>query len=385
LNTLVSTRLISLARPGGNNRKYLRVLLIGLGWSVYFFIIHHLVYLYIGHFERPELLPVVVPNFIYAREVFTTTLFSFFGGLVIGVVEVFYVGGKFWRASFGRQLLFKTFIYFSLLIIITLSSSIFYNGIAEGLPPWHPETIAGVSGYIQGAGARVIIIIALIGIFINLVLLQITDHIGYRNLIKLLTGYYHRPKPEDRIFMFIDLQDSTSLAEQLGNLQYFRLLNEFFKFAGDVSEEFKGEIYQYVGDEVVLTWRAGSDRAYLRSLATYYQILELLEQNHSNFQENYGLVPAFRAALHGGYVVTAETGATKKEIVFSGDVLNTCSRMLDQGRRTGSQLILSEFIASRLKTEATFLEFKHLGHIPLKGKAKPVSLFTIALSTEESD
>ena len=42
-----------------------------------------------------------------------------------------------------------------------------------------------------------------------------------------MAGVYHRPKAEERIFLFLDLEGSTQLAERLGSARYFELLRRF--------------------------------------------------------------------------------------------------------------------------------------------------------------
>ena len=48
-------------------------------------------------------------------------------------------------------------------------------------------------------------------------------------LVSYLLGRYHRPHREARIFMFLDLKSSTSLAEELGHEAYLGLVNAFFR------------------------------------------------------------------------------------------------------------------------------------------------------------
>jgi len=45
---------------------------------------------------------------------------------------------------------------------------------------------------------------------------------------KIARGKYYKPKSENRIFMFVDLNSSTTLAEKLGNERYHELLKDFF-------------------------------------------------------------------------------------------------------------------------------------------------------------
>jgi adenylate cyclase len=61
---------------------------------------------------------------------------------------------------------------------------------------------------------------------------QMNRKLGQGILFNFISGKYARPFHEDRIFMFIDLDSSTTLAERLGDLQYHRFLNEFFLRSG---------------------------------------------------------------------------------------------------------------------------------------------------------
>ncbi len=53
--------------------------------------------------------------------------------------------------------------------------------------------------------------------------------------------------------MFLDIKSSTTIAEQLGLENYYSLLNYFFHEISELVRSTKAEIYQYIGDEVVLT------------------------------------------------------------------------------------------------------------------------------------
>lgn len=82
----------------------------------------------------------------------------------------------------------------------------------------------------------------------------IRQYFGDRVLLNLALGKYYRPFEEYRIFMFLDMKDSTTIAEQLGTIQYSRFVQDAFRDFTAVIEAHQPEVYQYVGDEVVLTW-----------------------------------------------------------------------------------------------------------------------------------
>ena len=54
--------------------------------------------------------------------------------------------------------------------------------------------------------------------------LKMNRMIGVNVLRYYATGIYHQPRAEERVFLFLDLQGSTQLAERLGSAAYFDLL-----------------------------------------------------------------------------------------------------------------------------------------------------------------
>ena len=51
--------------------------------------------------------------------------------------------------------------------------------------------------------------------------------LGQNVILNCITGHYHRPRPEQRVFLFIDIEGSTTLAERLGDLAFHRLVDRF--------------------------------------------------------------------------------------------------------------------------------------------------------------
>ena len=82
---------------------------------------------------------------------------------------------------------------------------------------------------------------------------QVNQLMGRGVLVGLIAGRYHRPREEDRIFLFIDLEGSTTLAEQLGNIRYHALLRRFIADITPPVIRNGGEIDRYVGDQIILT------------------------------------------------------------------------------------------------------------------------------------
>jgi|GEM_PF-2459472 len=178
-----------------------------------------------------------------------------------------------------------------------------------------------------------------------------------------------------RIFMFLDIKSSTTIAEKLGHIKYFELLNDFFSDIADDITRNKGQIYQYVGDEVVISWNLEVGVHNNHCINCFFDISQTIEQLSDNYLTRYGLVPEFKAGLHGGKVSKGTIGTLKKEIIYTGDVLNTTSRIEGMCNQYNVNLLFSEDIMNLLNVN----EFKtsKIGEIVLRGKNSNITLFTI--------
>ncbi len=79
--------------------------------------------------------------------------------------------------------------------------------------------------------------------------------------------------------------------------------------------------------------------------------------------------------MHFGKVSTGTIGTIKKEIIYTGDVLNTTSRIEGQCNQHNVNLLLSKDLMKRIPNENNF-DFVEIGEISLRGKASYVTLFT---------
>jgi adenylate cyclase len=122
----------------------------------------------------------------------------------------------------------------------------------------------------------------------------VKSKIGNRVLINLMLGKYHSPRMETRIFMFLDMKDSTTHAENLGHVQFSSLIQDGMKDLTRAIIEHKVEIYQYVGDEAVLTWGLRQGFENLNCLQVYYTFLRTLESKKEYYENKYGFVPFFK-------------------------------------------------------------------------------------------
>jgi adenylate cyclase len=101
-----------------------------------------------------------------------------------------------------------------------------------------------------------------------------------------------------------------------------------------------------------------------------------ISDKSSRYMEQYGLVPGFKAGIHCGKVVAGEVGIIKRDITFSGDVLNTTSRIQGKCKEFNTDIIASEDLLNMLPLSGKYTT-QVLGSIKLRGKENDVQLGTV--------
>lgn len=208
------------------------------------------------------------------------------------------------------------------------------------------------------------------------VLRQISAMFGPGVMLKLITGKYHHPIEEDRIFLFLDLKSSTTYAEVLGHTLYSELIQDCFSDLTPAIQEHKAEVYQYVGDEAVLTWSTKAGLEKNRCIHAYFTYVRAIEARSDHYTSKYGFVPVFKAGANCGPVMAAEVGVVKRELAYHSDVLNTAARIQARCNDLGQPLLISENLANALSEDPGF-SLVEAGDFQLRGKKKEIKLFGV--------
>ena len=198
--------------------------------------------------------------------------------------------------------------------------------------------------------------------------------VGGDHLHAIFTGRYREPVLEDRVFVFIDLVDSTAIAQELGPLEFTHFKHDFFSDLSDAVLGTDGLIVQYVGDEVMLTWSVADARATGGPLDFVRLAHERLGARESYYLDTYGVLPRFRTGVHTGQVVVAEVGDIRRDIVYSGDVVNTAARLLQACRPNGHAILISRE-AHDLMPEAFRQNFQAREALELRGRIDRLDVF----------
>jgi len=293
-------------------------------------------------------------------------------GLVFCLLELFLfpkAGVFFRRWSFTRILLFKALLYTTVIYVVTIAIVI-VAGLFEG------RRWSELPAFLTSMEELVLVMYALVVYSLLLFLLQINHLLGEGVLWKFVRGKYHKPREEERIFMFLDMKSSTTIAEQLGHVRFYTLLNEVFHEISQPVLQTKAEIYQYVGDEVVLTWEVEQGLENSNCLKAFFMFQESLHKNSKNYMKNFGVKPEFKAGLHFGKVISAQIGDLKREIVYNGDVVNTTARIQNECNRYQRDCLVSGILMNRLQ-QSTRFRWEKMDVVTLRGKKTELELFSV--------
>ncbi|MEO0559534.1 MAG: adenylate/guanylate cyclase domain-containing protein [Bacteroidota bacterium] len=273
-----------------------------------------------------------------------------------------------WGALLLRTLSYAVAVQ---LVMIAIVSTLGY--ITVGLTPRQLATDPSFRAFLDTGMLRRFVLFLLASSFVINLLLQLRRVLGPSTLIALFLGTYRRPRREERAFAFLDLSDSTAWAERLGPLEFTDFKNDFFADVAEPVLATGGRIVQYVGDEVMVSWPMKQAVETAAPLRFYFLVEDRVAQRAERYRTRYGDVPRFKAGVHGGWVVTAEVGDLKRDIVHSGDVVNTAARIEGECRPRGYRLLVSSELASRMQLSEE-VSITDLGKAALRGKSEPVGL-----------
>jgi len=297
------------------------------------------------------------------RGIVRGAIAGFLIAAAIGAIELFLLDGvlraRVRRMPFALHMALRSGFYAAIIV----------GGLAAG-----PALVPGTSG---GIRLPSVLLAMALSVGFNVVV-GANQLLGPRVLFKFVSGRYHRPRIEERVLLFIDLESSTQIAERLGELRFLDFLNRFFGDVTDAIAAEGGEIHKYVGDEVIAAWPVDGARAAERAVRACFAALHTLARRAHLYEAEFGASANFRAGLHAGPVVLGELGYIKMEIALLGDTMNTAARIHELCRETGNRVIASDALIARTGQLPPGIQKRPLGPIALRGKERALQLYALA-------
>ncbi|MGZ8557921.1 MAG: adenylate/guanylate cyclase domain-containing protein [Chitinophagaceae bacterium] len=354
-------------------RNISRIIPFGLIWLIFSIVYSLLEWGLLGDLTH---YPSTGNPYNFSGTVFITAVTALISGLLIGTIEILYFYRLFRQKSFIKKIVYKTIIYLAIIISFLLINTAISNSVDLKTGVFSKQVWNNVWAFFLSYSflSVEVYIAAIIGV--SLFYTEVSENLGQGVLANFFTGKYHTPIEEERIFMFLDMKSSTTIAEHLGHVKYFEMLREYFADLTDPIIKYSGEIYQYVGDEIVVSWKLKNGLQNNNCIQCFFAMKAAVKKQLKKYNEKFGLLPDFKAGFHLGKVTTGEIGVIKKDIIFTGDVLNTTARIQGLCNTYNVDILISDDLIKKLDLYSQF-QIKTLGETELRGRDEKIELFTI--------
>lgn len=313
-------------------------------------------------------------NFLVDEVLLSSVVISIFAMLSWGTYNFVYP--RLVRSLKIRKLAIGVVIFdIAVFVIIGLLLGIVHYSVEKSLP--FKEAIIRLPEFMFNSTILFFLLILFVGGYVFVLANTLMHQIGYAPIGKILMGYYQKPREENRIFMFLDLQSSTAFAEKLGHKRYSYFLQDCFKCVSSSLLATHGRVYQFVGDEVVVAWNANKTKNYKAAVDFFCLYEEALSKRQYYFEEEYGLMPVFTASINVGKVMAAEVGEIKRELAFHGDVLNTAARIQKQCKTYKKNILVTKVFAKNLQKHTSDYKVNYVDDVKFYGKDEHVNIYEV--------
>jgi len=333
-----------------------------------------------------------VIGFIYTEFVYFTnpdnTEGSVWLGFAIGASIMFVSGAlelwlvshpysPFKRIPFLLSLFVRITMHIAVVLAVSVVCHLIYGYIYDIVPFFmRPEA---------GEDIKTDTFFSIIMISVIVFFLQIRMLIGGGQLRNIFIGKYHQPRKENRIFMFVDVANSTAIASEIGDILFHKYLNDLFVLIERPIRSSGGNIHSYVGDAVIAVWPFGNNRQKNgRVLETALIIEGAVQARTPWFEKKYGVVPAIRVALHAGEVVIGETGNSKRQITYLGNTVNLTARIEQKTKELGRNIVASKYLVSNCEFPQK-VNADDLGNHTLKGIEGKINLYELTTPQQPAE
>lgn len=299
-------------------------------------------------------------------------------GTLIGLTVLSFERGLI-LAGFQRRLRRLPTLIYVPLSEATYLALILVSAAASGLVCWTLGLIGGtLLAAITPGPADLAYSCAVCALFVFVI--RMRDLVGSDVFWSLIIGRYHQPIEEARVFLFLDVVGSTAFAERHGNLEAQAYLGAFFAALAEPVRRHGGSIDDYIGDMALITWPLVRGTRGAACVACVFDVMDALARDAERWRARFGHVPRFRAALHGGPVVTAEIGIDRHKITYFGDAVNITSRIEALCRSLDAPILMSADLLHQLAGLPAGIFVRPLGGHAVRGRDQRLDV--VALERE---
>lgn len=179
---------------------------------------------------------------------------------------------------------------------------------------------------------------------------------------------------KETTILFTDIEGFTTISETLTPEQLIEALNQYFTLIAKPIDECGGVISQFQGDAVLATFNAPKADANHagNAVKAALKIQKVLEGKL--FGD--GVPFNTRIGINSGRVVGGLVGSGDRVgYTVHGDNVNLTARLEQLNKDYGTRIIVSE--QTRVLIDPDEYEFRALGEVSVRGRQKPVRIYTI--------
>ena len=224
--------------PISNKRKYQfkKILPFGVIWAVLGVLFLTIDHLTLGDQANAQETAVELTPSVVVFAISGVFLF----GLIFGLIKVNWLDKLFKRKSFSTKVFAKFVLYvlfFQVFILVgfPIAASLEMKISILETAVWQR--------YFEFFGSDTHLSATLqlgFSMLVSLLYAEINNYVGQHVLNNFFTGKYHRPVEEDRVFMFVDMKDSTTIASswdtEIISIFYRPITIVFQKLSSNIKE-----------------------------------------------------------------------------------------------------------------------------------------------------
>ncbi len=183
------------------------------------------------------------------------------------------------------------------------------------------------------------------------------------------------------VCLMTDAEQYTSLSEHMEPGELARFMNQYYEHIFEPVKKNGGVISDVLGDSMLAIWTGAEPNVRLNASAIK-AALEIMEKVRDfNKKNNQSIQLPTRIGLHSGHLALGHLGTPDHfEFTPIGDIVNTASRIEGLNKYLGTRILSS---GDLLSLNNGFL-VRELGSFLLAGKSKPIVIYEILSTIEES-
>lgn len=305
-----------------------------------------------------------------------TTIIGLLIGFFAGVFELYYSPSKLRKFSFPVILVLRSFYYLTLVTTTILLELIVARMIRYEM--YFGEVLKSdeFQHYLLYEDFLISILYASVLIILFNFTRLMHRKLGQRTLGDLITGKYVKPVTQNKIVMFLQIANTNNFLSQLGRARFNDFLNDFIFDITEPLLAYRGEIYEYVDDQVIVVWNLESGISNAACIRAFFDAKNELRMKKEKYVLKYNVFPLIQAGYQAGSVVKGEIGVVKSTLKYSGDLMNTTSRLLDQCVKRQKELLIEKKLLDQISLPLIFECGNSESFMP-KGKSQEIEFYPI--------